>query len=140
MDSGLEKIVHFLGFRTDLPEIYKNSDIAIVSSKAEAFGRVTVEAMMGGTLVVGADTAGTKEIIGERYGVLYKQGDSHDLAEKLKFILANKEKYCDVAKCGQKYALHTFTAKKNAENVLKIYSQLKLVDRGETHAIYKKLE
>ncbi len=139
-DSGLEKNVHFLGFRTDLPEIYKNSDIAIVSSKAEAFGRVTVEAMMGGTLVVGADTAGTKEIIGERYGVLYKQGDSHDLAEKLKFILANKEKYCDVAKCGQKYALHTFTAKRNAENVLKIYSQLKLVDRGETRAIYKKLE
>lgn len=123
-DSGLEKFVHFLGFRTDLPELYKNSDIAIVSSKAEAFGRVTVEAMMGGTLVVGADTAGTKEIIGENYGVLYKQGDTHDLAEKLKFIIANKEKYCDVARRGQEYALHTFTAKRNAENVFKIYSQI----------------
>ncbi len=124
LDSGLEKIVHFLGFRTDLPEIYKNSDIAIVSSKAEAFGRVTVEAMMGGTLVVGADTAGTKEIIGENYGVLYKQGDSHDLAKKLRFVIANKEKYCEIARKGQEYALHTFTAKRNAENVFKIYSQI----------------
>lgn len=125
-DYGLESIIHFIGFRTDLPSIYKSSDIAIVSSKAEAFGRVTVEAMMGGALVLGADTAGTKEIIGDSYGVLYKQGDSHDLATKIKLVLADKAKYHDIAKRGQEFALQTFTARINAENVLKVYSQLKM--------------
>ena len=123
-DYGLNETVKFIGFRTDLPDIYKNSDIAIVSSKAEAFGRVTVEAMMGGALVLGADTAGTKEIIGDSFGVLYKQGDSHDLAVKLKMILSAKEKYRNIAKKAQEFAMSTFTAKKNAENVFKVYSQL----------------
>ena len=123
-DRGLDNIIDFLGFRTDLPSLYKTSDLAIVSSKAEAFGRVTVEAMMGGALVLGADTAGTKEIIGDKYGVLYKQGDAHDLASKITDIFSQRDKYCRMSREGQEYAMKSFTAEQNAEKVFEVYQQL----------------
>lgn len=116
--------VEFLGYRSDLPNIFKKADIAIVASKAEAFGRVTVEAMMGGCLVIGADTAGTKELIGDKYGLLYKQGDDLELAEKIEQSLEDYKRMRTVAEEARKYALKKFTASNNAEVVLEVYNQL----------------
>ena len=48
-------------------------DIALVASCSEAFGRVTVEAMLAGMLVIGADVAGTSELICDGVnGILYE--------------------------------------------------------------------
>ena len=48
------------------------SDIFIMNSKAEGFGRVTVEAMLAGCLVLGRRTGGTLEIIDNaKNGILY---------------------------------------------------------------------
>lgn len=43
----------------------------VVASKAEAFGRVTAEAMFAGCLVIGRNTAGTKEQFDN--GLLFSQ-------------------------------------------------------------------
>lgn len=53
--------VKFLGFRNDVDDLMSKATAVIVSSKFEAFGRVACEAMFNGTLVIGRDTAGTKE-------------------------------------------------------------------------------
>lgn len=53
--------VKFLGFREDVDALMSESTAVIVSSQFEAFGRVACEAMFNGTLVIGRDTAGTKE-------------------------------------------------------------------------------
>lgn len=53
--------VKFLGFRDDVDELMSECTAVIVSSQFEAFGRVACEAMFNGTLVIGRDTAGTKE-------------------------------------------------------------------------------
>ena len=46
---------HFIfpGSTDDVTSYYRSSDIFLMCSRAEAFGRVTVEAMMGGCLVIG---------------------------------------------------------------------------------------
>lgn len=124
LEKKLEKNISFLGYREDVPDLYKKADISIVASKAEAFGRVTVEAMMAGTLVIGANTAGTKELINDTYGLLYEQGNAVDLANKIIFAIKNKDKMSEIALNAKEYALKNFSALKNAEQVLEVYSTI----------------
>lgn len=53
--------IEFLGMRSDVDEIMSHAKALIVASYFEAFGRVTAEGMFNGSLVIGRDTAGTKE-------------------------------------------------------------------------------
>ena len=69
-DNNLEG-VRLLGFRNDVDELMSKSSAVIVPSRFEAFGRVACEAMFNKTLVIGKDTAGTKEQfdnVDTRYG------------------------------------------------------------------------
>lgn len=117
--------IKFLGRRQDVAELYKQADIACVCSKSEAFGRITVEAMMAGNLVIGADTAGTKEIVEDGIdGLLFKSGDSESLYEKIVFALKNKEKAKELASHGRQTAIEKFTAEKNAEEIYKLYQEI----------------
>ena len=99
------------------------ADIVFMCSTNEAFGRVTVEGMMSGALVVGKDCAATSEIIDNgRTGILYK--DSKELVECIKYAIENKEESRKIAKNGQVFAKKLFTAEKNANKIIKIYKQL----------------
>lgn len=77
--------VHVLGFVNNIQEIrQKQIDVELVCSKSEAFGRVTIEAMQCGIPVIGANTAGTSELVyDEVNGLLFNMGDSNDLAKKI---------------------------------------------------------
>ena len=55
-ELGLNNNINMLGQVRNLPEIRKNNDIELVCSKSEAFGRVTIEAMMSMMPVIGANT------------------------------------------------------------------------------------
>lgn len=120
----LDEYIDFMGYRSDIHNVWAETDIALVTSKAEAFGRVTIEAMLAGALVIGADTAGTAELISNKYGLLYKQGDYSSLAEKIIFVINNKEEMKEVALLSRNYALENFTATENADNIYQVYRKL----------------
>lgn len=122
---GLEKNIKFVGQQRDTVKFYKNSDIVLVCSRFEAFGRVTVEAMMAGCLVIGANTGGTTELIQDNVtGFLYKSGDETDLANKI--ILANKNRInsTKIAENGRNYMLNHMTAYENAKRVYSVYKKI----------------
>ena len=53
-------------------------------SRAEAFGRVTVEAMKLGLPVIGAARGATPELVRDGWnGLLYAHGDANELAGKI---------------------------------------------------------
>lgn len=83
-ELGVGDIVEFVEATSDVASQFRWSQIALVCSRAEAFGRVTVEAMKYGRPVIGADSEGTAELIehGSR-GLLYTPGDPYDLADKI---------------------------------------------------------
>ncbi len=63
-EYGVEDSVDFLGFRTDLEELYKQSEIFVLSSRFEGFGLVLIEAMSQGCACVACDYKGRqREII-----------------------------------------------------------------------------
>lgn len=118
---------HFelLGYVNDLPSIRRKMHIEIVSSKAEAFGRVTVEGMLGGLVVVGSNSGGTPELIQDgKTGILFKCGDSDDLADKLTFLIKNPSIMKKISSTAQKYAINNFYIERCAVEIEQLYREL----------------
>ena len=64
-ENGVEDTVDFLGFRTNIEELYKQSEIFVLSSRYEGFGMVLVEAMSQGCACVACDYKGRQREIFE---------------------------------------------------------------------------
>jgi glycosyltransferase involved in cell wall biosynthesis len=84
-DRGLEKRVHFLGFREEVPDLMKAVDIIVHASIApEPFGRVIVEGMLAGRPVVATAAGGALEIIEDGVtGLLVPPDDAAALGRAL---------------------------------------------------------
>lgn len=122
--AGMDN-VKYLGYKLNVEDYFYKSDISFTCAKSEAFGRTTVEAMLSGNLVIGADSAGTKELISDKKtGILYQHGNSDDLYEKILDAVNHIDKSKEIAKNGQKYMFENMTAEINADNVYKVYKEI----------------
>lgn len=120
-EENLEKNIIFTGPSNKIPDLLKEIDILLVCSRNEAFGRITVEGMMAGCVVIGADTAGTTEILEDgKCGFLYRQGDVTDLARKIENVIEIPQLAEQVRSEGQKKAMSCYTAMKNAQKVYEL--------------------
>ncbi|MGK6352537.1 glycosyltransferase family 4 protein [Parapedobacter sp. DT-150] len=80
--NNLSDRIKFFGYIDDISSSYRNSDILLMCSRNEALGRVTIEAMTHGCLVVGHNSYGTAEIIKNEYsGFLYS--DTNELVQQM---------------------------------------------------------
>lgn len=76
--------VSFLGFRSDLSELYSVMDVLCLPSIFEGLGMVLIEAMLCNTITVGAKIHGIEEVIEhEVNGFLFPPRDSDTLARVL---------------------------------------------------------
>lgn len=76
----------------DRPEIfYASSDIFVFPSESEGFGQVIIEAMACGIPVICANIPPMSEII-ENGGITFNLNDPNDLAEKIIYLLKDKER------------------------------------------------
>lgn len=121
----IEEYVSFLGYRTDLPSIRRKMDVELVCSRCEAFGRVTVEAMMCSNPVIGSNSGGTPELIkdGEN-GYLYCRGNGTDLADKMSRYLNHTGNIQRMGECAYHMTKDRFSSRVNAENIMEIYQEL----------------
>ena len=125
---NLNDDVIFHGNRSDLNEFRKKMDIELMCSECETFGWVTVEGMRSGLIVIGSNVGGTLEIINDNEnGFLYEQGNPQDLAEKIEFVLKEKnENINKIRENAYYFANKNFTVEKNAKE---IYEILKNIER-----------
>lgn len=121
----LEAEITFKGLNDKIANIYKETDISLVCSRSEAFGRVCVESQVSGCLVMGADRGATLELIEDNInGFLYECGNSLDLANKIELAIKNKASSIENAVYGQQYAVQNYTLKKNADSILHVYREM----------------
>lgn len=92
--NNLSDYVEFLGYKNNVYEIIKESDIFILTSKHESFGNVLIESMYSGTPVISTDCPyGPKEILKDNeYGYLVDLNNINELVEKIKFLSSNDNK------------------------------------------------
>ena len=116
---------NFEGYQKNVSKFLDKSDIFCMCTKWEAFGRTTVEAMLSGNLVIGANTAGTKDLIDDGVtGILYNQGNSEDLYNKIVLAIENKSRSKEIAKSGRKYMFENMSSEKNADEIYKLYNDI----------------
>ena len=118
---GLNGRVSFLGEVEDLGAVRRETDVELVCSRLEPFGRSTVEAMMAGLPVVGSNAGGTAEIIlHETTGLLYPPGDVSSLAEGLNRLREHPEEAAEMGLAGKKRAMECFTAEQMISRVMEV--------------------
>lgn len=123
--QGVDKWIQFIGPQSDIKQLYRDTDIVLMCSQSEAFGRVTVEAMMSGCLVIGANSGGTMELVSDNEtGLLYTSGDYSDLAAKIRLALKYPDRMRDIAKQGQSKMLNEMTAQNNAFRINELYREI----------------
>ena len=121
-----ENRVHFLGFKnqTELPNIYKVSDVLILPSSNETWGLVVNESFSLQTPAVVSDQVGCgSDLIEEGVnGEIFKTGDIKDLSIKIKKVLSYTDKeniFNGIAKKNNIYNIEF--ASKKLLNVIKFF-------------------
>jgi len=91
-----------------------------ICSRSEAFGRVTIEGLLSGCIVIGSNSGFTPEIIKDgKTGYLYEPYNPDSLATKIIFVNENREKAQIVAKGGYLYSKNEFSLNKTKEALLR---------------------
>ncbi|PIE31848.1 hypothetical protein CSA56_17235 [candidate division KSB3 bacterium] len=123
---GIQQSVHFLGFRCNLPEIYADFDLAVLSSLNEGLPVALIEAMASGTPVIATEVGGVGDLIQhERSGLLVPAKNSDALAAGIEKILAQSpEKRCEMVLAGQKNVYPAYHINTLAQNIEALYETL----------------
>jgi len=100
---GVEKRVHFLGLRQDIPRILAMLDLFVLPSLSEGLSMAILEAMIAGKPVVATQVGGNPELVlhGET-GFLVPPRDSQTLASRLVTLLTNRRQaaqFAEKSKC-----------------------------------------
>ncbi len=91
---NLEKNIHFLGFRKDIPNLLKITDLAVATSKREGLPVNIMEAMTEGLPIVATNVRGHKDLIENgKNGFLVELNDVKQMQEKIEILYSKKEIY-----------------------------------------------
>ena len=88
---GIDKQVHFLGYRTDIPTLIQAADAVLLVSQQEGLPRSIMEAMCLDTPVIGSNIRGTRDLLEDGCGLLVELGDTDALAEAMIEVVKNPQ-------------------------------------------------
>lgn len=100
---GLEKRVHFLGFRRDVQALIRASTATILPSTQEGLSCSVMESLCLETPVIGTDIRGIRELVGSNAGILVTPGDIEGLARAIEQILDHPEEARVMGRCGREH-------------------------------------
>ena len=125
VESNLQQSVYLYGYREDVLEIMRHTDIGVVSSvDSEVICRVAVEFFSVGTPVVAFPTGALPEIIQDGVtGRIAKDKSAEALAEILEWMLESPERISEFGKNARQQSLERFDPNKLLEQTLSVYEQ-----------------
>lgn len=90
-EKGLVNRVIFLGFQKEIAELYKKTEIFVLSSRYEGFGLVLIEAMSQGCACIACDYKGRQaEIIqNQKEGIVCQSENVIDLVDAIEKLISN---------------------------------------------------
>ena len=128
--AGVAHQVHFLGPRTDVPDILAALDLFVISSLQEGLPIALNEAMLAGVAVLASDIDPHVEASGNgRYARLFRTGDKGDLAANMIELLKDPASRERLATDAKRFAMGTFSIDAHMKRLVELYGSL-LAEEG----------
>lgn len=123
-EHKLEDYITYYGYKKDMRPFRERADIAIISSKSEGLGRVTVESMLGSVLVVCTNCGANLELVREgKTGYMYEPGNGKQLSDVIIKCSKEKEKSRQIVKKAKEFALKRFDSRQYTGQVVALYEE-----------------
>jgi glycosyltransferase involved in cell wall biosynthesis len=123
---GLKEKVSFIGMRKDFSSVLAITDIFVLPTLREAFGRVLIEAMSMGKPLVATNIGGIPEVVDNgTTGILVPPKDSKAIAWALEVLIKDREKSREMGIAARKRAQDLFGVEQCVQNIVKLYNTLK---------------
>ena len=117
--------IRWIGFRKDMLQILKNSDVVVLPSYREGLPKSLIEACAVGRPIITTDTQGCRECVVNNYnGYLVPVKDTDLLAQRMATLLCDKEKRAEMGLNSRKFAEKEFSVEDVIEKHLEIYETL----------------
>ena len=124
--ESFESCVKILGQVNDLHLLRKEVDVEVVCSSCEAFGRVTVEAMLSGLPVIASNSGASPEIVKDGFnGFLFSPNNYLELSDKLEYLILNRCKLQEMGENAFSYAKDHFVFDICAQKINALYYTFK---------------
>jgi glycosyltransferase involved in cell wall biosynthesis len=121
-EHGLERRVHLLGKRNEVPECLAASDVFVLSSNWEGNPLAVMEAMAAGLPVVATAVGGVPELVESgQQGILVPPGDCAAFTDAMRTLLNDPEKRMAMANAAHARATAAFNVERMAQGYESIY-------------------
>jgi glycosyltransferase involved in cell wall biosynthesis len=122
---NLEQNVFLCGARSDMKNVYKQTDFVVIPSLREGLPYVLLEAMACEIPVLATSVGDIPLLIQhEVTGYIVSSGDSKALEKYMIELINNPEKAKEMAVRGKQFVIENFSAKKMVKKVEKLYLSL----------------
>ncbi|HDZ21312.1 hypothetical protein LCGC14_0181290 [marine sediment metagenome] len=127
---GLTDCVEFLGLRADVPDLLKQADVGVMTSRMEALPVALLEYMAEGlpTVVTAVGECGSI-VQAAQCGLVAAPGDAEAIAAHLQAILTDRERASRLGEAGRAYVMRHYSLDAIADRIEKTYRKL-LRQRG----------
>lgn len=121
---NLNDCVTFTGFRKDIPDLFREITLFLITSDTEGLGTTVIDALYNGIPVIATRAGGIPElVINEEQGYLCDIGDHKCLAEKINYLLDSEKLRQEMASSAIQRS-KKFTNEQMGAGVLKIYREI----------------
>jgi len=122
---GLDRRVHLLGWRGDLPLVYRDCDLVLLTSRNEGSPVALIEAQAAGCAVVATDVGGVRDVVEDGVtGALRPFGDAQGLADAALALLRQPDRRAALGAAAQHAALARFSAGRLGRDMRDLYGDL----------------
>lgn len=112
--------VHFLGERSDVPEIMAACDLLVHPARFEGFGLILAEALAAGLPVVASNVGGIPEVLAGTDSVMVLPNDPHALTVAVISVLEWPKEKLSAAVTQAKHRAETFRTETRARAILEL--------------------
>jgi len=121
VSSDLQGRVHFTGRVPDSSPAMQSSDVVLMCSRSEAFGRVTIEGMLAGKPVIGTRGGATPELIEDGVtGLLYDFGNPKELSDRIRRLYDDPSLARSLGHNAKTWATQHFLSDESSEQLFSV--------------------
>jgi glycosyltransferase involved in cell wall biosynthesis len=133
-ELGLGPFVRFAGFRDDLPYVFADADLAVLSSDHEGTPVSLIEAAAAGVPAVATDVGGVSDIVRPETGITVPRRDPAALGRALAALARDADARARLGAAARRHATGSYSSARLIRDIDALYTELLSARRAERSA------